>query len=153
MNWAGLINPARIRVKVVVENRREAIAMLSALIAEDTGAAVEALNEALSAREKLGSTAIGNGVALPHATSEAVSEPVAAMLVLEEPLACSTPDDVPVSVFIGFLAPSGGRDLGTLAHIVKRLRDDGVLRALRSARTPQEAHAALDGAAPAGGGR
>lgn len=126
--------------------------MLSALIADEAGIAAEPLTEALNAREKLGSTAIGNGVALPHATTDAVSEPVAAMLLLDEPLACSTPDDVPVDVFIGFLAPSGGRDLGTLANIVKRLRDDGVLRALRTAQTAQEAHAALDMAASRGSG-
>lgn len=145
MNWADIVQPSRIHCAARAQNRREAIGQISDLLAPDAGGDAEALLDLFLAREKLGSTAIGQGVLLPHAKSESIPAPVAAMLVLEQPLDCATPDDVPVDVVMGFLVP--GNDLPLLAGLVKQLRDGSLLRALRSAGDPEEAYAVLRRAA------
>lgn len=126
-----------------VASDRQAIQLLAELMAENLGIDAAPLKEALFAREKLGSTVIGNGVGLPHAQSDAVQAPVAAVIFLKEPLACAAPDDIPVDIFIGFLAPTGGSDLGLLAKVVRQLRDDTLLDELRKASAPKAAFAAL----------
>lgn len=147
MNWADIVSPPRILCAVEAPNRRGAIELLSELLASKAGGDAEAVNEVLMAREKLGSTVIGRGVMLPHAKCAAVSAPVAAMLILKPPLDCATPDDVPVDIVMGFLAPAQGNDLSLLAGLVKELRDENLLRDLRRATGPRKAHAVLRSAA------
>lgn len=89
----------------------------------------------LVAREKLGSTAIGKGIALPHGKTECLPSPVAAAAVLRSPANFNTPDGVEVDVVIAFLSPDGPpKDLGRIADIVRELRSDEVRLALRRAR-------------------
>lgn len=143
MTLSQLIAEPRIRTRVEIASLGDAVQLLTRLIADDSGIDPEPLHKALMAREKLGSTAIGKGVALPHAKAATVSRPVAAMILLNEPLACNTPDDGPIDLFIAFLAPIESGDLAPLAQIVKMLRDETVLRKLRAAASPSEAFAAL----------
>jgi len=147
MNWADIVSPSRIRCGVEAPNRRGAISILCEMLADEAGGDAEALNEVLMAREKLGSTVIGRGVMLPHAKSAGVTAPIAAMLVLKPPLDCTTPDEVPVDIVMAFLVPAQGNDLSLLAGLVKELRDENLLRKLRHAASPDDAHAVLRGAA------
>src|SRR5690606_39148232 len=101
------------------------------------------LQAALEAREKLGSTAIGKGVALPHAKSASVLQPVGAMLVLDKPLSCASPDALPADVLIGFSVPAEGGDFGFLSQLAKQLREETLLAELRLAETPDQAHMTL----------
>lgn len=64
----------------------------------------DALN-ALIEREKLGSTAIGYGVALPHARIEGLDKPLAALIHLAHPINFDSPDDEPVDLLFGLLIP------------------------------------------------
>lgn len=143
MSWQDFITPARISTGVEVANQREAIQMLAQLIAGDLNVEAAPLQAALEAREKLGSTAIGKGVALPHAKAPALLEPAGAMLILKKPLSCTSPDDVPVDIFIGFLVPTEGGDFGFLSQLARHLREDTLLRELRLAETPAQAHMKL----------
>lgn len=143
MSWREFITPARISTGVEITSRREAIQMLAQLIARDLNIEAAPLQASLEAREKLGSTAIGKGVALPHAKSASVLQPVGAMLVLSKPLSCASPDDVPVDMFIGFLVAAEGGDFGFLSQLARHLREETLLRELRRAETPDQAHMKL----------
>ncbi|WP_173934648.1 PTS sugar transporter subunit IIA [Chelativorans sp. Marseille-P2723] len=143
MNWREFISPARIAVGVAITSRREAAELLAELIANDLNIEAAPVLAALEAREKLGSTAIGKGVALPHARTPTVRKPVGALLTLKTPVPCSTPDGEPADIFIGFLVNSEGGDFSFLPPLLKHLREGQVLREIRQAETPAEAHARL----------
>ena len=139
MALADFLSPNRIVLGIGACERRELISRLAEQFANDLGGGVAAYAKPLLAREKLGSTAIGKGVALPHGMAECLSGPVAVAAVLREPVNFPTPDGIDVDVVIAFLSPDGPpRDLGRISSIVKELHNDEVIRAFRSARTPDE---------------
>ncbi len=91
----------------------------------------EILNDLL-AREALGSTGFGRGVAIPHAHSDAVSRPTAALLRLEQPVNFAAADGLPVDLVIGLLSPknAGVAHLHALAAISRLVRSDATHRAM-----------------------
>ncbi len=139
MALADFLSPNRIMLDISDCKGRDLISRLAEQFASDLGGDVAAYVGPLLAREKLGSTAIGKGVALPHGTAEFLPGPVAAAAVLRESVNFPTPDGVEVDVVIAFLSPDGPhKDLGRISSIVKELRNDEVIRTFRSARTPDE---------------
>lgn len=82
--------------------------------------------DALITRERLGSTALGHGIALPHSRLANIDEPIAAMITLSEGVDCEAPDDQPVDVLVGLLVPTHCNDehLKILAALAKRFSDD-----------------------------
>jgi PTS system nitrogen regulatory IIA component len=89
----------------------------------------------LQAREDLGSTGFGRGVAIPHARMAAVSHPMAVFLRLESPVAFEAADDMPVDLVFGLLSPeaAGVVHLHALAAISRMLRDEKMHSALSDA--------------------
>lgn len=106
--------------------------------AVDSADAVEA---ALLAREGAHSTAMGHGMALPHATIEGLEEPVLMVALAEEPIDYGTPDDDPVDVFFVLLSPPGheGEHIKLLARICRLIRHPGFVDELQSAADGEEA--------------
>lgn len=102
--------------------------------------------EALEARERLGSTALGRGVALPHARLEGELEPVVLFARLARPLDYEARDEEPVDLVILVLWPEASPEgfLPMLSETCRQLRDAQVLRRLRAAATPAEVLALLD---------
>lgn len=145
MTLAMLLDPRRVRVAVTLSTRRKVFDLLSDLLTVDSRISREKVLDALVAREKLGSTAIGKGAALPHAKTDAVSAPAAAVVLLKEPIAFASLDDVPIDIVIAVVAPAEGALLLLLPPIVKALRDGALLDELRAAGTPDEVCVALRG--------
>ena len=107
-------------------------------------------------RERLGSTALGNGVAIPHVKLAGIAEPVVAVATFSPGVDFVAPDAAPVRVIFLALSPadSPGVHLQILARISRLLRSPGVADNLRRASTPEEIRAALEDAqAPTGGVR
>ncbi len=77
--------------------------------------------DALAARERLGCTGIGHGVAIPHGRVDFISEPVGAAITLAEPVDFDAADGQPVDIIIGLLIPEHEVDghLKTLASLAK----------------------------------
>ncbi len=90
--------------------------------------------EALMHREKLGSTSIGNGIAIPHAKFKTIHSLIGLFARLEKPLAFDALDEAPVDIVFVLLAPEGaGADhLKGLAQIARLLRDQDRTKRLRS---------------------
>jgi len=92
------------------------------------------LIEALTARESLGSTAIGQGIAIPHAKSESVDKLVAALALSKKGVDFDSLDGEPVYIFFLLVAPqdSAGPHLKALARISRLLKDKYLRDALRN---------------------
>ena len=86
-------------------------------------------------RERLGSTGFGRGVASPHARIAGVTEPVAAFLRLETPVAFDAADAMPVGLVFGLLSPEqgGASHLQALAAISRMMRDERMRTNLETA--------------------
>jgi len=105
----------------------------------------EEILEALQARERLGSTALGRGVALPHAQLPEIDCPVAIFARLRQPIDFGAKDGEAVDLVFLVLWPAKSSEgfLPALAKICRALREDQTLRRLRLAKSPDEALAVL----------
>ncbi|KAF7769335.1 PTS system, nitrogen regulatory IIA component [Pseudoalteromonas undina] len=95
---------------------------------------------ALTAREKLGSTGIGRGIAIPHGRMSGVQEPLALILVSETAINFDAIDNRPVDIFVALIVPDGDnkQHLKTLATIAEKLNDKEFCKQLRAAKSDNE---------------
>lgn len=116
-----------------VNNKKQAIQELAARAAGLTGQNEKQVLEVLLQREKLGSTAVGNGVAIPHGKLPKLPHLFGMFARLERPVNFEALDGQPVDIIFLLLAPEGaGADhLKALARIARLLRDPETARKLR----------------------
>lgn len=100
------IVPAIVRVGETARSKKHALDITSRYLAEAAGTltANEAF-EALLVRERLGCTALGNGVALPHGRVEGIEQSIAVLLRLNEAVQFDAPDGDPVDLIFAVLVP------------------------------------------------
>ncbi|MBN9560106.1 MAG: PTS sugar transporter subunit IIA [Alphaproteobacteria bacterium] len=105
----------------------------------------EEIFEALQDRERLGPTALGRGVALPHTQLAEIDNPVAIFARLRRPIEFGAKDGESVDLVFLVLWPAKSPEgfLPALARICRALREDQTLRRLRLAKSPDEALAVL----------
>jgi nitrogen PTS system EIIA component len=103
------------------------------------------LLERLKAREELGSTGFGRGVAMPHARIPGVSRPVAAFLRMAAPVNFDSTDGMPVDFVFALISPeqAGAAHLQALAAISRMMRDDRMCERLAKATSPEELYGIL----------
>jgi PTS system nitrogen regulatory IIA component len=96
--------------------------------------------QTLMEREELGSTGIGQGIAIPHGKSDTVSDLAAAFALSSEGISFDSLDGEPVNIFFLLVAPEGaaGAHLKALARISSLLKDKYFRKSLLSAKTPEE---------------
>jgi PTS system nitrogen regulatory IIA component len=118
---------------------------LAAEAAERAGRPEAEVLAALQAREGLGSTALGRGVALPHARLAGDTPPVAMFARLHRPVEFDARDEEPVDLVVLVLWPEAAQEgfLPMLAETCRSLREPQTLRRLRAAATPEEVVALL----------
>ena len=94
----------------------------------------------LESREKLGSTGIGNGIAVPHAAIDGMTSPRGLLIRFAQPLDFDAIDDIPTDIAFVLLFGENNRGeyLNVLAAIARRLQSEGVLAAMRKARNVDE---------------
>jgi nitrogen PTS system EIIA component len=100
---------------------------------------------ALQKREELGSTGMGNGVAIPNARLEAVTKPFGILARLKQPVDFNAIDGQPVDLAFVLLLPASGEgeQLGALALVARKLRAPDILTRLRQAKSGPECYAAI----------
>ncbi|MGB9642146.1 MAG: PTS sugar transporter subunit IIA [Candidatus Ratteibacteria bacterium] len=98
--------------------------------------------ETLMEREKLGSTGIGQGIAVPHAKTDQINKLVCALGISEKGIDFDSLDGEPVYIIFLVLAPAGatGIHLKALAKIARLLKDKVFRNYLKMSKTPQEAY-------------
>ncbi|MBO9663253.1 PTS sugar transporter subunit IIA [Dokdonella sp.] len=143
MPFLDLLSPERVRTGLVARDKAGLIAELSTLLAGGDDVAV--VREALVARERLGSTGLGHGVAIPHGRSAAVGEARAAFVHLAEPIDFGAVDQQPVDLVAALIVPAHFTDqhLKLLAELAELFSNPAVTDALRAAADADTLHEAL----------
>jgi nitrogen PTS system EIIA component len=131
-----------------VKSKSELIETLAQHAARLTGLPDKTIFQAISERERLGSTGLGNGIAIPHGKLIGMPKVTALFARLAEPIDFDAVDDVPVDLVILLLAPvgSGADHLKALAKVARLLRTEAVVENLRRTSNPQQLHAVLTSA-------
>ncbi len=114
-------------------SKKQTIQALSRKLADSTNLDPRTVFEKLLERERLGSTGVGKGVAIPHARVEGLDRIVGLFARLVSPIDFDSVDDQPVDIVFMLLAPvdAGADHLKALARISRLLRDEGTLAKLR----------------------
>lgn len=126
-------------------SRKQAIHVLCEALSEATGIGARAIEDAVMERERLGSTGVGEGVAIPHARLAGLSAPVGGFLRLAHGVDFEAIDDRPCDLIFMLLAPDGaGADhLRALAQVSRFFRQVAVRDGLRKARNEAEIKALI----------
>ena len=105
---------------------------------------VEVLTSLLS-REKMGSTGIGNGIAIPHGKIKGLGNMIAVIVTSNKPIEFDAIDSQPVDIFFAILVPEDQTDkhLQALSGIARKLSNKDIVKAVRRATTKNEIVAAL----------
>lgn len=121
-------------------SKKRALEIISELVADQTGISSTELFENMLSREKMGSTGIGNGIAIPHARMKSSEHAVAVLLQCQDPIEFDAIDNRPVDILFALLVPDAQckEHLKTLSSMAERLNDKQVLKQLRNARNDQE---------------
>lgn len=140
-----LIRAETILCPLKVRNQKQLFLKLAEQAAAQLNIKSDIIFSALLDREKLGSTAVGHGVALPHARMAGCAESVAFLAVLDKPLDFDAPDSEPVDLIVMLIAPedAGAGHLSLMSRITRLMRDEALCQRLRGADTVDAAHAIL----------
>ncbi|MBJ6987120.1 MULTISPECIES: PTS sugar transporter subunit IIA [unclassified Devosia] len=128
-----------------VRDKRHLFELLSQKGAELTGFPAETILEVLMAREELGSTGLGNGIAIPHGKVSGLQGVTAVFARLDEAIEFDAVDDQPVDIVVMLLAPVGaGADhLKALSRVARILRTESVVDQLRAENDADRLHVLL----------
>jgi PTS system nitrogen regulatory IIA component len=135
MKPVDFLAPENVLVDVEAPNKIDLIRELSRLAAAAVGIPPDQILSALHKREQLGSTGMGQGIALPHARYEQLKKPFGLLARLKRPVQFDAIDELPVDIVFLLLLPASpqGEQLNTLAIVARKLRDDKVVRDIRRA--------------------
>jgi nitrogen PTS system EIIA component len=152
MTFQALLSPSRVLSNVEARSKKHALDVLSEMLSSTVGIDQGDVFQSLIAREKLGCTAIENGIAIPHGRLEELDEPVGAFLKLLRPIDFDMPDREPVDLIFGLLVPMPADNVGChheeVALIASALADRALAATLRRATSSRALYDALVGHKP-----
>jgi PTS system nitrogen regulatory IIA component len=150
MDLSDLISAEAVMPSLKANSKKQALQAVAEKAAALTGLDEREIFETLVQREKLGSTGVGGGIAIPHGKPQKLSRMFGLFARLAKPIDFEALDDQPVDLVFLLLAPEGaGADhLKALARIARHLREPGIAAKLRSAADATALYAVLtEGAA------
>ncbi len=145
MDLSDLIEASAILPAVKANSKKQLLQIVSEKAAAITDVPEREIFDALMQRERLGSTGVGNGIAIPHGKLAKVRSLVGVFARLETPIAFDALDDQPVDLVFLLLAPeSAGADhLKALSRIARALRDTQTVDKIRATADSAAIHALL----------
>lgn len=145
MALADLLAPEAVFLSLRVSSKKQALQELAHHAAELIGRDQREVFETLLQRERLGSTGVGSGIAIPHGKLVGLGKLFGAFARLEKPIDFEALDGEPVDLIFLLLAPeaSGADHLKALARVARLLRDPDVAEKLRATRDARAVHALL----------
>jgi PTS system nitrogen regulatory IIA component len=145
MLLTDLVAPNAIIPALRVNNKKQVLQELAARAAELSGQSERTILETLQQREKLGSTGVGSGVAIPHGKLPKLGKLFGLFARLERPVDFEALDSQPVDLVFLLLAPeaAGADHLKALARVARLLREPDVKRKLRESRDAEALYAVL----------
>lgn len=140
MELSKLLIPEATKVVASASSKKRLLQDVADLAAAAYGFDAALTNESLVDREGLGPTGVGNGVALPHARMDGLTEVAGVFILLERPVDFHAVDRQPVDLVFGLFAPSdaGVEHLKSLAAVSRTLRDPAVCSKLRANPDPSK---------------
>jgi len=151
MELADILSEEAVIVCTGNKSKTDVLKALCTCAGKTTGHDVETIFEAVNERELLGSTGLGNGIAIPHGKVVGLNGVTAVFARLDPPIDFEAVDDQPVDILVMLLAPIGaGADhLKALARVARILRTDSVVARLRRTESPHELYEILTEPLPA----
>lgn len=141
-----ILTPARSLVNVPGGSKKRVLEQIARVLGRDLpDLDTQAIFESFIAREKLGSTGFGNGIAIPHCRMSGCASPFSAILRLDAPVDFDAIDGAPVDLLFVLLVPEAATDehLELLRQIASMLDRDDVRERLRQANTGQDLYQAV----------
>ena len=148
MNRLAAILPfAQALVQVEATSKKRAFEEAGLLFENLHGLNRALVADSLFARERLGSTGLGYGVAIPHGRIKGMKSPLAAVFRLREPIGFDAPDEKPVSLMIFLLVPEAStqKHLEILSEIAEMLSDTTLRDKLKACEDATELHSLITG--------
>lgn len=144
---AAILPVSNIVLDAEITSKKRAFEELGLLFENQHGLARVAVTDSLFARERLGSTGLGHGVAIPHGRIKGLKQPQAALLRLRSPIGFDAPDGEPVSLIISLLIPQNNaqQHLEILSDIAHILGDAQLREKIKTVLDASSLHTLLEG--------
>lgn len=125
---AKLLPPANVGVDISVSSKKRLFEHIGLLFENNHGIASSVVFESLFARERLGSTGLGQGVAIPHGRIKGLKDALGAFMRLSAPVPFDAPDGKPVGLVFALLVPEQAteRHLQILSELAQMFSDPGL---------------------------
>lgn len=145
MDLSDLLTPDRVIHKLKVTNKKQALVALAAEAAKATGQDERAIFDSLLERERLGTTGVGQGIAIPHAKLATLDGLFGLFARLDAPIDFESVDEQPVDLLFLLLAPdtAGAEHLKALARVSRLLRNQSVCEKLRASADAEALYALM----------
>ena len=145
MEITDLITPSRVIPALKVTSKKQALQEISRACAEFTDLDERAIFEVLIERERLGTTGVGSGVAIPHGKHAGLQRLYGLFARLQQPVDYDSIDEQPVDLIFLLLAPetAGADHLKALARVSRKLRDAETCEKLRGSESADALYALL----------
>ena len=146
MNRLASILPAeQVLVNVEATSKKRAFEEVGLLFENLHGLGRALVTDSLFARERLGSTGLGHGVAIPHGRIKGLKSPMAAVFQLAQPIGFDAPDEQPVGLLIFLLVPEAAtqKHLEILSEIAELLSDSALRERIKTTRDAAAVHSAI----------
>ena len=139
---ASILPESQVLVGVEATSKKRAFEEAGLLFESLHGLSRALITDSLFARERLGSTGLGHGVAIPHGRIKGLKAPMAAVLQLAQPIGFDAPDEQPVGLLIFLLVPEAAtqKHLEILSEIAELLSDSGLRERIKAAGSVPELH-------------
>lgn len=139
---ASILPSANVQVAVEVTSKKRAFEEAGLLFENNAGLSRALVTDSLFARERLGSTGLGHGVAIPHGRIKGLKQPQAALFQLSSAIGFDAPDEQPVNLLIFLLVPEAAtqKHLEILSEIAEMLSDATLREKLKNLSDPALLH-------------
>ncbi|MDH5711944.1 MAG: PTS sugar transporter subunit IIA [Gammaproteobacteria bacterium] len=146
MNLEDLVSPDSVICNADIVSKKRALESLADLLAKQSEAdkSLE-IFQLLTEREKLGSTSLGHGIALPHARTNLCNKAIGVFIRTNKGIDFDSPDHEPTDLLFALMVPEHytNEHLNILAELATMFNDEGFCQNLRSAKTDKELHQRL----------
>ncbi|EJF91025.1 PTS IIA-like nitrogen regulatory protein PtsN [Bartonella tamiae] len=145
MDLSDLIEPEAVIPVLKANSKKQVLQIMAEKASKATGLSEREILDTILQREKLGSTGVGNGIAIPHGKLNKIDHIVGIFARLDHPVDFEALDDEPVDLVFMLLAPenSGADHLKALSRIARVLRDQDMLQKLRNTHEAQTLYSFL----------
>ena len=139
---ASILPPAQVLVSVDATSKKRAFEEAGLLFENLHGLSRALITDSLFARERLGSTGLGHGVAIPHGRIKGLKAPMAAVVQLSQPIGFDAPDEQAVGLLIFLLVPEAAtqKHLEILSEIAELLSDAPLREKIKATTDPATLH-------------